>query len=131
MAMVAITGYASLMYEVDDTTAVSIEDMGFTNFQIQEADTIHISHVSVEDNAPTLYYWYTANVASEGAAPTIAIPESVATSVSGNPSGHPIFPGGERMVRGTRNIRNFRIIAGEGTARVAVTIGTFGRTPIG
>lgn len=130
MAMIAISGYASRMVDVDDSVAVGLLDMGFSELEIREADTVHVSHISVEDNAPTLHYWYTASVPPGGGQPVVKTPLSEATSSDNQPEGHPIFPGGERMIRGVRNIRNFRIIAGTGTVRMAVTIGTFGRTPI-
>lgn len=127
MAVLGISGYASVMYTVTAVTAVSIADMGFTEREIQESDTIHISHIGIDDSAPTLYYWYTARII-EGQISEIKLPLNEAAD--GGPAGHPIYPGGERMVRSVRNIRNFRIIAGSGSARIAVTIGTYGRGPI-
>ena len=123
MAMIAITGYRSLVFEVTDLTVVGLEDMGFTDEDIREGDTAHISHISIEDDAPTLYYWYTQENGQDE-------PKEPVNESGNAPEGHPIFPGGERMIRGTRNLRRFRVVAGTGSARIAITVGTFGRTPV-
>ena len=125
MAMVAVTGFASKMVTVDSSAAMNLADMGFTQQEIQSSDSIHISHIDISESAPTLYYWYSASVA-EGGSPVSMIPLNEADG----PEGHPIYPGGERIMRGIRNARNFHIIAGESTTQIAITIGTFGRTPI-
>ena len=110
MPMVGIAGYASTVYNVT-TSVVTIADMGFTEEQIKGADAAHLSHISVEDDAGNLFYWYDGSIPVGGA----------------TPEGHPIYPGGERMIRSVRNIRELRLIADTGTIRLAVTLGTFGR----
>lgn len=120
MAMIGNSGYASKVITLDAANAQGFADMGFTSAEIADADAAHVSHITVTDNAPTLYYWYNL----ESGTPKVPLSE---TTGGGSPEGHPVFPGGERMIRGVRNIRNFRIISGANTARIAVTLGTFGR----
>lgn len=120
MTMLGNTGFKSTVFNVTDATAVGFEDMGFTQADIRESDAAHVSHISV-DSSDLLYYWY-----NKDGAGIPKVPLSASTG-GGQPEGHPIFAGGERIIRGIRNIANFRIIAGTGTVRVAVTLGSFGR----
>lgn len=108
--MVGISGYASRVYSVTGT-AVTLADMGFTDDEIKGADAAHVSHISTALDAGNIFYWYDGSTPVGGA----------------TPEGHPIYPGGERMIRSVRNIRNLQMIADAGTVRVAITLGTFGR----
>jgi hypothetical protein len=106
MSMIAISGYKSLMVTVDAVTAKSMEDFGFTDDEIKISDSAHVSVF-----AKNVRYWY------NGDTPTPT-------------TGHPIFVNSERMVRGTRNIRQIKFIAEQGTATIAITLGLFGRVPV-
>ena len=106
MAMIAIAGYVSKMVTVDNSVAKGMEDFGFTEKEISGADSAQISVFG-----KTVRYWY------DGSTPTPS-------------EGHPIFPMSERMVRGIRNIQKIRLIAEQGTATLAITLGTFGKAPV-
>lgn len=101
MAMVGVAGYASRTVSVS-STALSFSDMGFTDDEIKQADS---AHVSVFGNS--VRYWYNGDV------PTAS-------------TGHPIPQDGERIIRGQRNIKNIQFISTSGTATLAITLGTFG-----
>ena len=104
MAMVGVGGYAAKMVDVS-STALSLSDMLFTEEEIKSADTVHVS-VRVGN----VSYWY------DGTVPTAT-------------QGHEILEKSERIIRGIRNIRNFKVISQSGTAKLAITLGTFNRTP--
>lgn len=106
MAMIAIGGYVSKMVTVDNLTAKSLVDLGFLEKDVAGADSAQVSVFG-----KTVRYWY------DGSTPTPS-------------EGHPIFPLSERIVRGIRNIQNFRMIAEQGTATIAITLGTFGKAPV-
>lgn len=118
MSMIGNAGYVSKIITVSNT-ALGLADMGFTDEQIRRADTAHISYISTSSSAPILYYWYTLE------AGVIKVPVG-----GGTPEGHPLQAGGERMLRGVRNIRNFRVIAGSSSGRIAVTLSSFGNGDI-
>jgi hypothetical protein len=121
MASMGNSGYKSVFTQITDDV-VSMIDLGFTIEDLRACDTIHISHVSVTNSPSTLYYWYNDLENGEAKLPLNK------SDGSGTAQGHPIFPGGERMIRGTRNIVNFRIVSEEKDVNVAITLGTFGRS---
>lgn len=106
MSMIHMSGYASRMFSVTATTPVTFADMGFTEEEIAAADSAHVSCYN-----QSAWYWYS------GRTPAVN-------------DGHKIYQDGERIIRGIRNIRNFKVIAQSGTVLLAVTLGTFGRAPI-
>lgn len=106
MSMIHMAGYASRMYSLSSSSVATFADMGFTEDEIMGAESAHIS--CYNQNA---WYWYS------GRTPAVN-------------DGHKMYQDGERIIRGTRNIRNFKVIAQSGTVLLAITLGTFGRAPI-
>lgn len=102
MAMVAVMGYVDQHVTVG-TTAVTLEQLGFSHEDITKADSAHVS-VTLRN----VRYWYTG---------------SIPTAVQG----HPIYEGAERIIRGRENIRRLTLISESGNASVAITLGSFGR----
>jgi hypothetical protein len=115
MAMVGNSGFKSIVYTVTSVTAVGLLDMGVTLEDIKEADSIHISYIG-NSNSPTLYYWYSL----ENNLPKIPVGGS-------NPEGHPFYALSEKIIRGKRNIYNFRIISQNNSGKIVITLSSFGR----
>ncbi len=106
MTMIGAAGYASNMITLGAGVAKSLIDMGFTEEQIAVADSVHISVYNQD-----VWFWYSGRTPAVG-------------------DGHKITANGERIVRSIRNIRNLKMIASANNALLAITLATFGRTPV-
>lgn len=102
MAMVAIAGFAHNTETI--TTSVVGPTDWFTDTQIRQADVLHIA---ADTGGQTMRYWY------DGTDPT-------------DTEGIQFLAGAWLMVRGIRNIRNFKVRTISGTATVQMQLGTFG-----
>ncbi len=109
MSMQGMNAYADSAISVTSLSAVSVEDFGFSDDEIKGADSMHVS--ALRSN---VIYRYT------GLDPVNTV---------GSEVGHVIYEGAERIIRGKTNITNFRLLALTTSARVHITLGTFGKIP--
>jgi hypothetical protein len=107
MALIGAIGYATGSVDLNTSVVITIEDFGFTEQQIKDADVLHLTCFGND----VLFLYSGEN------------------PVSGSLFGHLLYENGNLLVKPRQNIRNFRATAVTGAASLVATLGTFGIPP--
>lgn len=100
MAIISSRAHAELFDTIDAVTAVDLETFGFTADEVKITDYAHIT--ALDGN---VYYTY------GGVTPTTT-------------SGHVLSSGGQIVLQGRVNIKQFKMISKSGTVNLVITLST-------